>query len=97
MSGSGVPCRAQDGGLQQLLDRIQTVRIRRRISDLDFAAFDGKCFRFSGGIADSVHRPPDVKIGTTIFSKKAKKNKPYKVSHWVKTIGKPYAAYSYLF
>ena len=31
MSGSGVPCRAQDGGLQQLLDRIQTVRIRRRI------------------------------------------------------------------
>ena len=42
-------------------------------------------------------KPPDVKIGTTIFSKKAKKNKPYKVSHWVKTIGKPYAAYSYLF
>lgn len=40
--------------------------------------------------------PPDVKIGTTIFSKKAK-NKPHKVSHWVKTIGKPYAAYSYLF
>ena len=35
MSGSGVPCRAQDGGLQQLLDRIQTVRIRRRIGDLD--------------------------------------------------------------
>lgn len=31
MSGSGVSCRAQDGGLQQLLDRIQTVRIRRRI------------------------------------------------------------------
>lgn len=41
--------------------------------------------------------PPDVKIGTTIFSKKAKKNKPHKVSHWVKTIGKPYAAYSYSF
>ena len=32
MSGSGVSCRAQDGGLQQLLDRIQTVRIRRRIT-----------------------------------------------------------------
>ena len=62
MSGSGVPCRAQDGGLQQLLDRIQTVRIRRRIGDLDFAAFDGNSFRFSGGIADSVHRPP-----TTIY------------------------------
>lgn len=40
--------------------------------------------------------PPDVKIGTTIFSKK-QKNKPHKVSHWVKPIGKPYAAYSYLF
>ena len=58
MSGGGVPCRAQDGGLQQLLNRIQTVRIRRRISNLDFAAFDGKSFRFSGGIADSVHRLP---------------------------------------
>ena len=58
MSGSGVSCRAQDGGLQQLLDRIQTVRIRRRIGDLDFAAFDGKSFGFSGGIADNVHRPP---------------------------------------
>ena len=46
---------------------------------------------------DKTTQPPDVKIGTTIFSKKAKKNKPYKVSHWVKTIGKPYAAYSYLF
>ena len=55
MSGSGVPCRAQDGGLQQLLDRIQTVRIRRRIGDLDLAAFDGNSFRFSGGIADNVH------------------------------------------
>ena len=53
MSGSGVPCRAQDGGLQQLLDRIQTVRIRRRIGDLDLAAFDGNSFRFSGGIADT--------------------------------------------
>ena len=53
MSGSGVPCRAQDGGLQQLLDRIQTVRIRRRIGDLDLAAFDRKSFRFSGGIADT--------------------------------------------
>ena len=53
MSGSGVSCRAQDGGLQQLLDRIQTVRIRRRIDDLDFAAFDGKSFGFSGGIADT--------------------------------------------
>lgn len=41
-------------------------------------------------------QPPDVKIGTTIFSKK-QKNKPHKVSHWVKTIGKLYAAYSYLF
>ena len=40
--------------------------------------------------------PPDVKIGATIFSKKAK-NKPHKVSHWVKTIRKPYAAYSNLF
>lgn len=58
MSGSGVSCRAQDGGLQQLLDRIQTVRIRRCIGDFDLAAFDGKRFRFSGGIADSVHRPP---------------------------------------
>ena len=58
MSGSGVSCRAQDGGLQQLLDRIQTVRIRRRIGDFDLAAFDGKSFRFSGGIADSVHKPP---------------------------------------
>ena len=58
MSGSGVPCRAQDGGLQQLLDRIQTVRIRRRIGDLDLAAFDRKSFGFSGGIADSVHRLP---------------------------------------
>lgn len=50
------------------------------------------------GNADDVTltTPPDVKIGTTIFSKKAK-NKPHKVSHWVKTIGKPYAAYSYLF
>ena len=46
---------------------------------------------------DKSTQPPDVKIGTTIFSKKAKKNKPHKVSHWVKTIGKPYAAYSYLF
>lgn len=55
MSGSGVSCRAQDGGLQQLLDRIQTVRIRRRIGDLDLAAFDGNSFRFSGGIADNVH------------------------------------------
>ena len=27
MSGGGVPCRPQNGGLQQLLDRIQTVRI----------------------------------------------------------------------
>ena len=53
MSGSGVPCRAQDGGLQQLLDRIQTVRIRRRIGDFDLAAFDGNSFRFSGGIADT--------------------------------------------
>ena len=58
MSGSGVSCRAQDGGLQQLLDCIQTVRIRRRIGDLDLAAFDGNSFRFSGGIADNVHRPP---------------------------------------
>lgn len=58
MSGSGVPCRPQDGGLPQLLDRIQTVRIRRRIGDLDLAAFDRKSFRLSGGIADSVHRPP---------------------------------------
>ena len=58
MSGSGVSCRAQDGSLQQLLDRIQTVRIRRRIGDFDLAAFDGKSFRFSGGIADSLHRPP---------------------------------------
>lgn len=50
-----------------------------------------------GSIVDlCLTRPPDVKIGTTIFSKKAK-NKPHKVSHWVKTIGKPYAAYSYLF
>ena len=40
MSGGGVPCRAQDGGLQQLLDRIQTVRIRRRIGDLDLAAIN---------------------------------------------------------
>jgi len=53
MSGSGVPCRAQDGDLQQLLDRIQTVRIRRRIGDFDLAAFDGNSFRFSGGIADT--------------------------------------------
>lgn len=50
------------------------------------------------GNADDVTltTPPDVKIGTTIFSKK-QKNKPHKVSHWVKPIGKPYAAYSYLF
>ena len=27
MSGGGVPCRPQNGGLQQLLDRIQTVRM----------------------------------------------------------------------
>lgn len=58
MSGSGVPCRAQDGGLQQLLDRIQTVRIRRRIGDLDFAAFDGNSFGFSSGIADSLRFCP---------------------------------------
>ena len=58
MSGSGVPCRAQDGGLQQLLDRIQTVRIRRRIGDLDFAAFDGNSSDLVSGIADNVHRPP---------------------------------------
>ena len=58
MSGSGVSCRAQDGGLQQLLDRIQTVRIRRCIGDFDLAAFDGENFRFSGGIADIVHRLP---------------------------------------
>ena len=45
---------------------------------------------------DKTTQPPDVKIGTTIFSKK-QKNKPHKVSHWVKPIGKPYAAYSYLF
>ena len=45
---------------------------------------------------DCPTQPPDVKIGTTIFSKK-QKNKPHKVSHWVKPIGKPYAAYSYLF
>ena len=40
MSGSGVSCRAQDGGLQQLLDCIQTVRIRRRmrIQYFDFGA-----------------------------------------------------------
>ena len=36
MSGSGVPCRAQDGGLQQLLDCIQTVRIRRCITSPRF-------------------------------------------------------------
>ena len=58
MSGSDVPCRAQAGGVQPLLDCSQTVRIRRRIGDLDFAAFDGKSFGFSGGIADNVHRPP---------------------------------------
>mgnify|MGYP007094694844 CR=1 FL=1 len=58
MSGSGVSCGAQDGSLQQFLDGIQTVRIRRRISDFDLAAFDRKSFRFSGGIADNVHRPP---------------------------------------
>ena len=46
MSGSGVPCRAQDGGLQQLLDRIQTVRIRRRISNLDLACGFG-CTRIA--------------------------------------------------
>ena len=53
MSGSGVSCRAQDGGLQQLLDCIQTVRILRCIGDFDLAAFDRKSFRFSGGIADT--------------------------------------------
>ena len=58
MSGSGVPCRAQDGGLQQLLDRIQTVRIRRRIGDLDLAAFDGKSFGFSGGSQTARYQPP---------------------------------------
>lgn len=47
-------------------------------------------------VAVKLTMPPDVKIGTTIFSKK-QKNKPHKVSHWVKPIGKPYAAYSYLF
>ena len=44
MSGNGVSCGAQDGSLQQFLDGIQTVRIRRRIGDFDLAAFDGKSF-----------------------------------------------------
>lgn len=57
MSGSGVPCRAQDGGLQQLLDRIQTVRIRRRIGDLDFAAFDGKSFGMLNRPIGRISRP----------------------------------------
>lgn len=60
---------------------------------LIYDAYENKVYTYANL---NENDPPDVKIGTTIFSKKAK-NKPHKVSHWVKTIGKPYAAYSYLF
>ena len=87
------------------------MRIGRGFDDLNYYFCDACRYCFSaeklpdrcpdcGAVAHDdkkAVRPPDVKIGTTIFSKKAKKNKPHKVSHWVKTIGKPYAAYSYSF
>lgn len=71
MSGSGVSCRAQDGGLQQLLDCIQTVRILRCIGNFDLAAFDRKSFRFSGGIADFIiNNPPVILRNVSIRTKR---------------------------